>query len=349
MKKYLLIFIPVIAVFAITTQKSAAQTDSCIIKLKNANTSYEQGDYDGTIKLLRQTIAECNLDKNDKIQANKLLIMSYLKVDNLEEADKTAAEIMKIDPYFKPDKFKDDPKLSTLFEKYKPVPVFRMGIAGGLNFSSVDEVQSYSIAHPDDAEGLDTYNNKMGFQLGAFAEYRLYRNFWVNLGFRYRQSKYEHILDSVENTSIHFSEKLSYFDWPLSLKYYFLQSAIRPYVQVGADFSFLSSAISTTSRDEESDLVDRSDYRNSFSVGYFGAAGVSYGIRGMEIFAELSYHYYPENINKDETRYSDLVNVFKYYYIDDDFRIDYLQINVGVSIALKYKNQRNEVSMDNGK
>jgi hypothetical protein len=340
MKKRLYLFLTCIACCSMTIQKSYAQSDSCIIKLKNANTSFEQGDYDGTIRLLRSTLLECNLDKYDKIQANKLLIMSYLKVDNLEEADKAAAEIMRIDPYFRPDKFKDDPKLSALFEKYKPTPMFRMGIYGGINFSSIDVVQSYSIVHDDNAEGLDSYNSKMGFQLGAFAEYRAYKSLWLELGFMYRQSKYEHILDSVENTTITYKEKLSYFDLPLSMKYYFLNRTVSPYLEAGGTFSFLAGALGTTTREGEEDLVNRTDYRNSFDVGYFGGAGVVYKIKGMQLFADVRYSYFSKNVNKDGTRYSDPVNVFKYYYIDDDFRMDNFQVNVGISYTLTYKNQK---------
>lgn len=340
MKKLTITLISFLIVMSFGIHQSAAQTDSCIVKLKNANTGYEQGDYDGTIKLLLSALAKCDLDKNDKIQSNKLLIMSYLKVDNLEEADKTAAEIMKIDPFYKPDKFKDDPKLSALFEKYKPTPMFRMGIYGGVNFSSIDEVQSFSIVHNDDTEGLDTYKGKMGFQLGAFAEYRTYKDLWIELGFKYRQSKYEHILDSVENTSITYSEKLSYFEIPVSLKYYFLKGDIRPYLTAGATFSFLSDALSTTSRVSEEDLVNRADYRNAFAVGYFGGAGLVYKMQALQIFADVRYSYYPENVNKEGTRYADPVNVFKYYYIDDDFRMDNLQINVGLSYTLSYRNQK---------
>jgi len=334
MKKFLSTLILFIAVFALTTQKSAAQTDSCIIKLKNANTGYDQGDYDGTIKLLRSSLAECNLSKEDEIQANKLLIMSYLKVDNLEEADKTAAEIMRIDPYYMPDKFKDDPKLSALFEKYKPTPMFRMGICGGINFSSIDVVQSYSMV-PND---VDHYNNKMGFQLGAFAEGRMYKDLWIELGFQYRQSKYEHIRENVDNKTIKYSEKLSYFDVPLSAKYYFLKGPFQPYVVGGATFSFLSSAISTTTRDDLKDLVDRTEYRNKFMVGYFGGAGVTYILKGFQIFADIRYTYFPDNLNIDDTRHSDPVNTWVYYYIDDDFRMDNMQINVGVSYILAFKN-----------
>ena len=108
------ILIAAVAFFAFTflSQTSVAQIDSCITYLKNANTSYDQRDFDGAIKLLNQAISNCNLDRADKIQAHKLLAMSYLGIDNLESADKEAEVIMKINPNYAPDKFKDDPKYS---------------------------------------------------------------------------------------------------------------------------------------------------------------------------------------------------------------------------------------------
>jgi len=338
MKKVLLVFCSALMIQIFMTLNCIAQTDSCIVKLKNANTSYEQGEYDAAIRVLISALDGCSLDNMEKIQANKLLILSYLKVDNLEEADKTAARIMKIDPYFQPDKFRDDPKLSALFIKYTPTPVFRLGFSGGLNFSNVKEVNSFSIVHEDAAPGIDKYNNKTGFQLGLSGEYRAYKKLWIVLGFGFRQSKYEHLLYDVENTTINYEEKLSYFDIPLSFKYSILEKTFSPYIQAGVDFSFLSSALSTTSRDNESDLVDRFSYRNNYQTGYICSAGATYGMKGIQLFADISYHYYPENVNKEGTRYSDLVNVFKYYYIDDDFTMNNIQINVGISYAFTYKN-----------
>ncbi len=321
--------------------EAMAQADSCSVKLKNANLGFDQGDYDGAVKLLRSALSECQLDKIEKIQANKLLIMSYLKIDNLEEADKVAATIMKIDPYYKPDKFKDDPAYCALFEKYQPTPVLRIGLNAGVNFSMIDVVNSYSIVH-EDAEATDfsEYNSKTGFQIGAQAEYRAYKNLWVELGLSFRQSQYEHILDSVENTTINYSEKLSYFDIPLSAKYFFLDKTFCPYIEAGATFSFVTDALSTTKRDDVKDLVNRTDYRNTFMMGYFGGAGISYKMQGLQVFADFRYVYYPENVNKEGTRYADDVNVFKYYYIDDDFRLDNLMVSFGVAYVLSYRNQK---------
>ncbi len=341
MKKLTVILLTAAMLICCNVIKSNAQTDSCIVKLKNANTGYDQGDYDGSIKLLKSALSDCKLDKSEKIQANKLLIMNYLKVDNLEEADKTAADIMKIDPYYKPDKFKDDPKLSALFEKYQPTPVFRAGISVGMNRSMIDVVKTYSIVHDDGASAdLATYNSKTGFQIGAQAEYRAYKNLWVELGGQFRQTSYEHILDSVEGTTVNYSEKLTYVDVPLSVKYYFLNKTFCPYVEAGATFSFMTNALSTTTRDDQKDIVNRTDYRNTYMTGFFGGAGVAYKMKGLQLFADFRYSYFPDNVNKEDTRYDDLTNVFKYYYIDDDFRMDNWQINVGVNYTLSYKNQK---------
>lgn len=341
MKKLTIILSAVILLGLGGIQSANAQTDSCIIKLKNANTGYDQGDYDGSIKLLRSALSDCPLDKSEKIQANKLLIMSYLKVDNLEEADKTAGTIMKIDPYYKPDKFKDDPKYSALFEKFRPVQVFRMGFSAGFNRSIIDVVQTYSIVHDDAASAdLATYNSKTGFQLGLSAEYRMYKDLWLQLEGQFRQSSYEHILDDVEGTTVNYSEKLSYVDVPLSAKYYIMDKTFSPYVEAGATFSFLTNALSTTERDDQKDIVDRTDYRNSYMTGFFGGAGVAYRMKGISLYAAFRYTYFDENVNKEGTRYADDVNVFKYYYIDDDFRLDNWQINVGVNYTLSYQNKK---------
>lgn len=339
MKKLSIILSAIVLIGLISTQTSNAQTDSCAIKLKSASMSFEQGDYDGTIALLKWALRECSLDKSEKIEANKLLILSYFKVDNLEAADNAAADIMKVDPYYKPDKFKDDSKLSALFDKYQPVPVLRIGFMAGINRSIISVDNYYSIVH-NDAEKFSEYNSKTGFQLGITAEYRVYKNLWVEAGAHFRQSQYEHILDSVENTTIKYNEKLSYFDVPLSVKYYIQEKTISPYVFAGASFSFMTNALGTSERNDQKDIVNRIDYRNTFMFGVHGGAGAAYRIKGIQIFAGLHYAYYPENVNKDGTRYADLVNVFKYYYLDNDFRMDNWQFNVGFNYTLSYKNQK---------
>ena len=313
-----------------------AQTDTCVSNLKNAGTDYDQGNYDQAISTLNFTLKGCDLTKQDQIAANKLLILCYLSIDNLEAANSTADAILKIDPTYTPDKFKDDPRLSSLFEKYKPEPTLVVGISGGINWPSIDVEKTYSVVHPDDSPNLGTYESNLRYQLGADIEKRVYQDLWIALEFQYRKTSYQHILNDVQGTTINYTENINYADVPLSVKYFFLQHQITPYVQAGADFSWLLQALSTTTRDEASDLVGRTDMRTSFMVGFLGAAGVKYSIRSFGAFVDFRYIYFPELVNKEGTRYADEINLYKYYYVDDDFSMNNLQINIGLTYVLDY-------------
>lgn len=306
--------------------------------MKKANSDYEQQNYDAAINLLVPLIGHCPLSPEEKIDAYKLLILSYLAIDNLETANKVAGTVMSQNPNYKPDKLKDDPKLCSLFEKYKPSPVLHIGIFGGINIPSLHVINTYSVVHSDNGSGLATYSTKMGFQIGVKAEYRVYRDLWVDGGFQYRQSGYEHDLDSIGNETVKYIEKLSYFDFPLSAKYYFLKKNMQPYLEAGIDFSFLSSAKSNTTRANAQDVVDRTSLRNTFHAGYFGAIGYNYKYNNLLFFIDLRYIYFPGQVNKAGTRYSENVNLWKYYYIDDDFSMNITQINIGASYILKYRN-----------
>jgi len=323
-------------------QKASAQTDSCILYLKNANSGYEARDFDGSIKLLQRALNKCNLDKADKTQAHKLLALSYLAIDNLEAADREAEAMVKLNPNYAPDKFKDEPKYSALFSKFAPVPVFRVGMFTGINNVGIKVDNYYSITHnsAEEAKANSSYEGKTGFQLGVALEYRAYKNLWVGLQGQFRRSNYDHTLSNVENTTIHYSEKMSYVDIPLSIKYYIIEKKISPFVELGATASILTNALGTTTRDETKDIVNRIDYRNTFMIGYFGGLGATYKINSFQVFANFRYSVFGKNVNKDNTRYADQVNVFKYYYIDNDFSMNNWQFGVGAYYNLAYKNRK---------
>lgn len=315
----------------------SAQTDTCIRNLKNAAADYEQSYYDQAITVLKNTLKECDLSKQDQIQANKLLILCYIAIDNLEEANHAAVTIMKIDPQYMPDKFKDDPRLSSLFDKFKPEPTFSAGISGGINFPMIDVLNTYSVVHADDKPGLANYDSRASFQIQAEIQKRAFKNLWVELGLQFRNTEYNHTLDSIQGYTIDYSENLNYYDIPLSLKFYLLSGALQPYLQAGADFSFLGRALSITTRSDQKDLVDRTALRDNFQVGYLGSAGVSYTINAFRLSGNIRYTYFPDLVNKNGTRYSDDINLYKYYYIDDDFKMNNIQMNIGASYILSYR------------
>ncbi len=308
------------------------------MNIKKANADFEQRNYDDAISLLVPAIGHCPLTAEEKIQASKLLISSYLAIDNLEAANKVAGDVMAQNPNYKPDATKDDPKLYSLFSKYRPSPVLSVGIFWGVNMPSVRVINTYSVLHSDGATSLSSYLNKTSFQFGVKSEYRAYKEFWVDGAIQYRQTSYEHDLDSIGNSKLTYIEKLNYLDIPISAKYYFFKKHLQPYVEAGFDFSFLTSSKSTTTLASEQDDVDRTTLRNTFKMGYWGAIGCNYKYNSFLFFLDVRYIYFQGQVNKTGTRYSDPTNLWKYYYVDDDFGMNVIQINIGTSYILKYKN-----------
>ena len=326
------------AFFLFVLFQSIGQTDPCITKLTDAGSMITDGRYDEAISILNQALADCNYSKDDRIEANKALIKAYLEIDNLEKAEAGAAEIMRINPNYKPDKLRDSPEMIALFEKYKPTPILRVGLIGGINNSILHASNTYSVVSDDDTPGLANYSAKLGFQIGVLAEYRLYKDLWLNTGFTFRKVQYENEVPNVEGRTIFYSEELNYFDVPLGARYYFLKGRLNPYLGAGAKFSFLSSALGELSRDDVSDIVDRNSQRNSFQMGYMAEAGFSYSLQTISVQLGFQYVNSPDDLNKEGTRYNNLPSIFQYYYLDNDFTLDHYRINVAFIYNIKYRN-----------
>lgn len=340
MIKNLLIPVFVVFLLMVSPGSASAQKDSCAYYLKSANKNYEGRYYDAAIEEIQLALGECSLNKEDKVKAHKILALSYLGIDDIEAASEEARRIMKIDPEYEPDKFEDDPDYTALFEKFVSTPVLRFGINAGINRPGINVSKHYSIYHGPDASDFSSYDEEIGFQLGFSAEYLLFKDLWLNSGVQFRTTNYSHIISEVEGSTVDYQEKLSYFELPVSVKYTFLKGDLRPYVCAGGYVSFLTNAISTSRREEINDIVDRIDYRNTFFAGFGGGAGLNYTTRkGMNLFLDVRYTIYPEQLNKEGTRYADEVNVYQYYYIDDDFTMDILQVNAGILFNLIYRNK----------
>jgi hypothetical protein len=315
-----------------------AQTDPCITQLKDAGTMIEEGRYDEAISILTTTLTDCSFSKEDEITAQKALITAFLAIDDLESADASAATVMKINPNYHSDKLRDPSEMVVLFEKYRPTPVFTVGINGGGNTSIIEASQTYSIVADDDTPGLDNYESQTGFQVGVYGEYRAWKSLWVKAEGQFRQSGYSIDIPNVEGRTIFYNEDLNYFDVSLSAKYYFLNGNVKPYVQAGASYSFLNTALGELSRDDISDIVDRKIQRNDGLFGVLGEVGLTYAINNLTICLGIRYTYINENVNKEGTRYENLPSVFQYYYVDNDFSMNNLQFSLGVQYNLFFKN-----------
>jgi opacity protein-like surface antigen len=315
-----------------------AQIDPCATNLKDAVQKSDEGWYDDAIALINQTLNACELSKNDQIEAYKLLIVNYLAIDNLEKADLSAAKIMKIDPNYEPDLLRDRTEVIVLFQKYKPAAVLKGYLSGGINLSQTTASNTYSMVTHGSEASLDNYQNVTGFQIGLGLEFRLLPKLWIRAGGQYRSSGYSITIPNVQGRTVNYQEEINYFEAPTTIKYYFLERNIQPFVQGGVNLSFLNSALGQLSRDNISDIVSRDNQRNNFYLGYIVGVGVAYNIKGFSLQGGVNYMINPSNLNKENTRYDNIDMVFKYYYLDHNFSMNNLFFNIGLTYNLGYKN-----------
>lgn len=314
------------------------QQNSCSSLLKDANNQYEDGWYDESVRLIKQALEQCELSRQDKVQAYKLLIVNYLAIDKLEEANEAAAALMRLEPNYEPDKLRDPVELIILFEKYRPVAFLRGSLALGANTSAARALETHSVLFDPDEQGLDNYQSFTGFQVGVGIEYSPLNKLWLGLGVQYRNSGYSIEQEDLEGEMVNYEEVFNLIDIPLGLSYFFLEGDFKPYVNAGVNMSIMGSSLASISRLEESDIIDRTDQRKPFTVGYFGGAGIDYSFKSYSLRMGVSYLLVPQQVNREGTRYDNLELTFKYYYVDNDFSLNYLMFNLGFTYSLAYKN-----------
>ncbi|MFT5513237.1 MAG: hypothetical protein ACI8SE_001643 [Bacteroidia bacterium] len=331
--KYLLMF-----VFVHVSGTLFSQIDPCVTYIRDANEKYQEGWYDEAIVKVKKSLSDCPLTKTEKIEAYKLLTLNYIAIDKIEEAEASVAAIMKINPNYEADKLDDPAEVIALYQKYKPIPYLKVLVMGGLNVTSVQANKLHSVTQHQNLNDLDNYTRTPRFQFGVALEYKTYKSFWLQTGLLYRAVSYTNQLLNVQERTISYTEDIGYFDIPFVVKHYFLQDRFRPFAQAGLNLSFLNSALGELSRDNISDIVDRKSQRKSLYTGYSVGVGASYKVKDFSFQAAVTYLKTPANFNKAGTRYDNLDLVFKYYYLDNDFAMDNLQFNLGISYNLGYKN-----------
>lgn len=333
-RKYSIIFLMI----CVINPSFMAQTDPCLSYLKDAQQKTDEGKYDDAILLAQKAIAECDFSKNDLIEAQKLLILNYLSIDDIEAAELSAARVMKINPNHEADRLRDPAEVIAIFNKYRPTPVFTACIQGGINRTSIDVIQTYSIVGEDNADGLDNYEAALGWQLGAGLEYRVWKNFWVIAEGQYRTSGFSHTLDSVQGQQVNYSERLGFIDINSGVRYYLGKRRLQPYAEGGFHMGFLISALGEISRNEELDIVNRSNQRNSLFTGYWLGTGISFQQRGLRFQLGARYTATSGNVVDPENRFDNLGIIFKYYYLDNDFSVNHIQFRASVVYVLRYRN-----------
>ena len=331
--------------FTVTAFRGISQSEECIFQLQEAERLYSIGQVENIPQMLESCIAE-GFNKEERLQAYKLIILTFLTDDNMHNADSAMLDFLKRYPEYEITPA-DPAEFVYLKNSYKTTPTFSLGVVGGTNLSFPYSIEQFGVHNLGSGSGEFKISSP-GFQAGASVIKYLSPRFDLNLEILYQQSVYSYSLVPQQQTSIfnpnyevEIIETMSLLSFPFSFTVDLTRGKWRPFLRAGIVGTYnLGSTIdpkryySDGSLDEVSGQnIATSELNNRTEVNFYGQAGAGlkfdYQGKGYFLFDVRFLAGFTKIVNVENRLdpHSDLI--FRYKYTDDDLYINTLFISLG--------------------
>jgi hypothetical protein len=329
--------------------KQDKQEGDCAAKIQEAQKYYDQG----MIEEIPQILAPCmanGFTRVQKIEAYKLIILSYLFDDNQFEAEKTMLEFLKKYPEY--EIMPNDPiEFVYLFESYRTTSVFSFGLSVGFNMTDPRIIAPYTMFNMNQATLKNTM--KPGFQVGFGVGRYIARRSLLNFEFYFADNQYKFSDESNMSVSdginaVTYTENLYKFEFPITLIREFNIRKVNYFVRAGISVANINRVKGeptrmyyNNQRPIPGENQDISEYRTNWLYGGVIGTGIRYkvprGVLTLDLRATLGLN----NIVRSGKRYDNQELSSKYYYLDDDFSLNVFSFSAGYYFSFyKPKKQR---------
>jgi hypothetical protein len=323
----------IVLVFSLFGFTAYAQSD-CSKILQEARNLYDLGMIDQIPKMLAPCMQE-GFTRSQKIEAYKLLILSYLFDDDQFDAEKTMTEFLKKYPEY--EIMPNDPvEFIHLFETYRTTSEFSIGITAGLNLTNPRIIEPYSMLNNAKAEFSNA--TLSGYQFGLGAGRYVTERMMVNLDLQLVQHRYsftdKDTLGDRPDESYTFEENLKKISLPVTVIYEINDGKLLYFIRAGASINYLLSVSGLPSginnkQPITGEITDMKTYRNTFYFNAIAGMGVHYKIPRGFISLDLRYNYGINNLVKSEKRFENTYLYSQFKYLDDDFSLHTFSFSIG--------------------
>ena len=332
-----------IIIALILSWQPAKSQDNCLSTLKEAKQLYEQGLIDEIPKILSSCM-QSGFTRAQRIEAYKLIILTYLFDDNQFEAEKSMDDFLHKFPEY--EVMPSDPvEFVYLLESYKTSSLYSINVYFGPNISNRRISESYTALDQNQTSLSD--NSGTGYQMGIGLSRNLWKSLNANIDAIYtihkysytRQSSIEVNTDNSKTVKLLAKEKTNIISFPASLTYDFGKGNLNYLVRLGGEFGILNK--SSLSLERSYDIVSISEnnydilkHRDKYYYAVIAGAGLEYKVPRGYLVLDIRYHLGLNKMVISKERYSDPVLWTKYYYVDDDFYLNYLSLNIGYYFSI---------------
>ncbi len=319
----------------------------------------------GLIETVPDKLSGClrtGFTNEEKLQAYKLIILSYLFDDNIEQADEFMLKFLTDYPAYEP--VATDPReFVLLMETYDTDPILMLGGGGGANFSFPIVTEAFGVYNgsvhkanlvPGGAGVHGSFMVELAIipQLKILGELAL-----ANIRYdSYTDDERDEFIpsaDMIDYSRIEYYEAQTQLRLPISASYEFMTNDFKPYVRVGIVPGVLLTARGDGKRDYtntgifkypsiEVANVNVLPGRRVFNTWAFVGGGFNYKLGPGNVFLDLRYHMNLFNQFKpgsDPYQFHQLTT--NLYYVNDEFLLNNLTITTGYMFPL-YRPKKKE-------
>ncbi len=336
---------------------NSKSSDECNENLANAQTAFDEGKVSQAEVLLEPCME--NFDREEKLIAYRLLVIAYLYTNDDEKAEINMRNLLLINPEYRL-KPNDPAEFVEMYKSFRTRPVWVFGAKLGGNLTRVNAYNFYST----DNLNVQTmsYTSLLGFHIGLTAIKPITNKIEIlaELNFIRQSYKFEtQMFDYV--TPFIFTENISWGNVPILLKYNFRDKydfnkvGIKPYVTIGVSGSYMLAASGTSVRNDvvtaeirrsvTGVATDLLPYRNKIGVNAILGFGAEYKIGRGNLVVDARYMYGILNVASPTKRYENQKDIFKYGYVDNDFRLGTIMFSGGYYLPI-YNPKRRTVKLN---
>ncbi|RUA34173.1 MAG: hypothetical protein DSY77_06475 [Bacteroidetes bacterium] len=278
---------------------ASAQT-SCVQNLREARNFYDAGKLNELPKLLLKCI-DNGFTKEEKVEALRLVTLSYLFDEEEEKAEASYLRLLKIEPEYQVNLESDPTELIILSERYDTKPKFFFGIKGGPAYNILEI--SPNIPYNNLQRG--SYDPPIGLSGGIFFQYPINEKFSANIEsyFNFRNTVLEREIQNAEGNSAGLqitSETQRWIEVPLLLNYKIpMVKSFLLEATGGPSFHYLIfSNFGATGVNDEINNKDMLNYRNQMNVSALLGLRGNFKIIGrnfLTVEALYQYKFLEEN------------------------------------------------------
>lgn len=321
----------------------------CAQTLRLARATYEQGrlhEIESQLKGCLEPTEKGGFAKEEKqlrVEALKILTMSYIYLEEPQKADAAMLSLKKADPYYRPNPEVDPAEFVALYNSYREEPVYRIGVRLGVNFTQPNIQELVTVVElAEDSQ----FKQAVAFQFGAAVDlpitlFKQIKKWTLHGELLYQQRRFEIV--QLEDRGINPAEPdkklLNEFEGaesqtalslPVTLEYKFMEKKFNPYIALGFSTDYLLSSKLTAERKrtDEPGVPERGlDLeRERINLSALAAAGVKLPVGPGFIVFEVRYAHGLTNVSTPETAFANQSLALDYGYADPVFKQSSLSI-----------------------